>query len=167
VIDIGLPDMDGYELARIAGSGASFALLAGLLVPVPIAILAADVGLIDFNNSHELLEIGIGQSRAEAVTHIPSRAVGTSAEHPVNLQCADAFFGREHQMENLEPCEQWLLGFLEDRPCRQREAIGRTVRLAALFALPVPRARLACVNVIVPAADALHRAIRPARRSRR
>ena len=105
-----------------------------------VAILAADVRLINFNDSHKFAEIGIGHARPQTMAHIESRPVGTSTEHPVNLQGADAFLGREHQMKHLEPIEQRFLGFLENGPRCQGEAVGRAARLAALFAPspPVP-----------------------------
>lgn len=127
-----------------------------------VAILPADVRLINFNDSHKFAEIGIGHASPQAMAHIEGRPVRASAEHPVNLQGADTFLGREHEMENLEPIQQRFLGFLENGSGCERETVRRAIVLAALFALPVPWSRFAHIDVIVGATDALDDAIRPA-----
>jgi hypothetical protein len=78
----------------------------------------------------------------------------------VNLERAHALLAGEHEVKNLEPCSERNLGFLEDGPCLEREAVGRAVIFAAFLALPVPRSGCALVDVIVVAAGAM-RAARP------
>ncbi len=133
------------------------------LPDVLVAFFPADVGFVHFHDAHQLLELRVFHSSAESHAHIPSGLILAGSEHPVNLQGADAFLGCEHPVENLEPHAERLLGFLEDRSGLEREAIGRAIILAAFLALPVPRARLAFIHVIVAATRTLH-AIRPAPR---
>jgi hypothetical protein len=88
----------------------------------------------------------------------------------MNLKRGDALFAAQHEVQNLEPSEQRNFGFLEDRSSLERESIRRAIVLTALFALPVPRAGCAFVNVIVLATRTLRASgpaaqeqIRPAR----
>ena len=73
----------------------------------------------------------------------------------MDLQSADSLLAGDHQVQNLEPHQQRLLRFLEDRSRREREAIWRAGLWTALYTLPVPRTRRALVYVIVIAAWAV------------
>ena len=141
---------------------ARFANLCALLVPVSVGIFPADICLVHFDDPHQLPESRITKSRAKPHTHIPSRAVRAGSDHSMDLQRANSFLAGHHQVQNLEPRAKRDFRFLEDRSGREREAIGRAIRLSAFLALPVPRARLARVHMIVRAAHAFHDAIRPA-----
>ncbi len=130
---------------------------------VHILCFAAVVHLIDFNDSHQLLKLWIVQRSSEPHAHIPRGFVRAVSEHSMDLQRADSLLGSQHQMQNLEPLLQRLFGFLENGSGLEREAIGRARLRPALHTLPVPRARLAFVNMIVAATRAL-RTLRPAAR---
>src|SRR6266404_5543466 len=93
-----------------------------------------------------------GSISAKAHAHIPSGLIRAGSEHAMDLVCADAFLAGQHQVQDSIPHEQRLLGFLEDGSSLEREAIRRAVIFAALFALPMPRARLARVNTLVKVA---------------
>jgi hypothetical protein len=154
------PDDTDLEVAL---AGARQALLTAFFIKVPVAILAADVGLVNFNDSHQFAEIGVGHASPQPMAHIEGRPVGASTEHPVNLQGTDTFFGREHQVENLEPHQERFLGFLENGSGCEGEAVGRAIGFTALFTLPVPETRsLARIDVIIAAANALDDAFGPA-----
>ena len=98
------------ELLRASG----IALLAALFAPVPITVLAADVGLIHFHDSHQLPKCRVFHSGPQAHAHIPSGVIRAGSEHPMELQSADAFLAGQHQIQNLEPHEQGLFRLLKD-----------------------------------------------------
>jgi hypothetical protein len=130
------------------------------LVPVTVFVLAAKIGFIYFYDPHQLLELRVFHRGAQSHAHIPSRPVRSRSDHPMDLQGAHAL-AAQHEVENLEPSEQRNFGFLEDGSSLERKSIGRAIVLAALFALPMPRTRLARVHVIVATTDALNDAIGP------
>ncbi len=133
-----------------------------LLIPVAILVLAADCGFIHLDDAHQLAELRVFHRAAKPHAHIPDRLVRAGSEHPMKLPSAHSFPAHEHQVQNREPHEQRLLGFLEDGSSFKREAVRGAIVLAALLALPVPCARRAAlVNVIVAATRALW-ASRPA-----
>ncbi len=121
---------DGLARTDSTGSTATTA-----LVPMPVLGFAADESLVHLHDAHELAEGAILQTGADAVTHIPSGAVRAEAEHPVDLQGADAFLARQHQVHHPEPVAQRLVGVLEDRPRNMGETVS--VRCAFLT-LPMP-----------------------------
>src|SRR6266404_1816131 len=133
------------------------------LLGVHVLRFAAVVRLVHFDDSHQLLKIWIVQRSAQPHAHIPRGFVRAVSEHSMDLQGADSLLGSQHQMQNLEPLQQRLFGFLENRSSLEREAVGRARLGSALHTLPVPRTRLAFVNVIVGATRA-SRTLRPATR---
>jgi hypothetical protein len=130
------------------------------LVPVAVAVQAADVSLVYFDNAHELTEIRIGQTGAQAVTHKPRRAIRAGADHAMDLQRTDALLAGQHQVQNLKPYEQLVIRVLEDGSDEHREPIGS---VATFFANPVECASLECVDLLVAAARATD-GLRPAAR---
>jgi hypothetical protein len=60
---------------------ASATLRAATIILVPIVFLAADESLVHLNNADELLKVAVLQARANAMTHVPSGAIGTEP-HP-------------------------------------------------------------------------------------
>jgi hypothetical protein len=135
----------------------SIADLSAFLAVVAIAIFAADVSLVNFNDSHKLDKFRVFQASAKPHAHIPSGPIRASADHAVNLKRAHTFLAGQHEKHDFEPDQQWIFGFLENGSGCEREAVGRTAILAALFALPVPETRsLARINVLVIAAGATH-----------
>jgi hypothetical protein len=144
---------------RLASGSALIKPLVGVLV----LFLAADIRLVNFHDSHQLPELRIAHPGAQAMAHIPSRPIRTGTDHPMNLHRADSLLARQHQVQNLEPYQQRIFAFLEDRSRLEREAIRCAIVLAALLALPMRHPDLARVDVIVLAARASD-AVRPAAR---
>src|SRR5260221_7624029 len=62
------------------------------LAEMPVLGLAADEGFIDLDNSEQLALGAVAHRHPDAMAHIPSRLVGASAEHPVDLIGAHALF---------------------------------------------------------------------------
>src|SRR6266852_2015306 len=70
-------------------------------------------------------EIVIAHCGADAMEHVPSRAVIATADLPMNLQSRDPFFALAHQVDDLEPSLERIVGILEDRLGNDAEAIAR------------------------------------------
>lgn len=116
-------------------TGASSARAATPLIPVFVAVLAADIGFIDFNDAAELVGLLLQQSSTNAIAHVERGLVGAEAHVAHDLQAAHSLFAREHQVNNLEPVAERLVGVFEHRPDQNREAIAAL--RDALGALPV------------------------------
>jgi hypothetical protein len=144
---------------HLAGSWTASSL--DTVLAMAILVQPADIGFVYFYNAHQLPELRVFHSGAQTHAHIPSGLIGASSKHAMDLKCAYSFLRRDHQVQNLEPHNQRLLGFLENRSGRKRKAIGRTRLRTAFHTLPVPRTRSAFVNVIVVTTWALW-ASRPA-----
>jgi hypothetical protein len=143
-----------------------FALLARLLRPMPVLVLAAYVSFVNFDDAHKLLEAIVLHARAEPMAYIPSRMQRrlVAKEHRANLAGRDAFLALQHDVKNLEPCYERDVGILENRPNQNRKAIGRALRRAAFHALPSERLRGAFIDLGIGATRTL-RAGRPAAQS--
>lgn len=124
---------------------------AATVVLVPVLGFAADVGFIHFHKAGEFAESGVGKTSTDAVAHVPRSPVGAGSDQPMDLQGANTLLAGEHEQDDLEPCQQGVVGVLENRPNQQREAI--TLR-SALLALPVPRLGLQFVHRLITAARA-------------
>jgi hypothetical protein len=124
------------------------------LAPVPmlVFVLSADERLVNLDNAAELLNI-LDQSGSDFVAHEPCGFVGTEAHVAHDLRCAHALLAGEHEMGDFEPVAERLVGVLEDRPGDMGKPIA--VR-GALFALPVPPARLQVIDLGIAAARAMH-----------
>ena len=140
----------------LAGRGTASSLDA--ILAVTILVQATDKRLIDFDDPHQLAKLRILHSSAQTHAHVPRGLIRAGSEHAMNLECADSLLARDHQVQNLEPHDQRLLRFLEDRSGSQSEPIRRTRLRTALHTLPVPRTRGALVNVIVLATRTLRAA---------
>jgi hypothetical protein len=124
------------------------------VLAMAILIESANERLIHFHDSHQLAKLRVFHSGAQTHAHVPRCLIRAGSEQAMDLECAHSLLTRDHQVQNLEPHDQWLLGFLKNGPCREREAIGRARLRTAFHTLPVPRTRSALVYVIVLAARA-------------
>jgi hypothetical protein len=138
---------DCADYSGLARRDAASAFLA--VFPVAILVHAAGERFIHFYDAHQLAEVRVFHSGAQAHAHIPRCLIRAGSKHAMNLQCADSLLARDHQVQNLEPHNQRLLGFLKDGSGRERETVGRARLRSALHTLPVPRTRRTLVNVIV------------------
>jgi hypothetical protein len=102
------------------------------LIPVLIFGLAADKGFINLDKSNELAEFIIAKPFADSVTHIPGRAIRPCADHPVNLQGANALFTAQHKVDYFKPGLQGIIGVLENRSYQDGETVSAPSRAAAL-----------------------------------
>lgn len=112
------------------------AFVSPLLVVMAVLVLPANVGLIHFDETDELVERLVSHSRSHAVAHRPRGAIRTRPDHPMDLEGRDSLLRDHHQENDLEPRLERIVGVLEDRPDEYREAVaGRR----ALMALEVVR----------------------------
>jgi hypothetical protein len=147
------PDDRLLARSRSARSGALKA-----LADMPILCEAADESFINLDLAKEHLAlVAVLHRDADAMAHVPSRLVRTSAEHPVDLVRRHALFRVVHQEGDLEPLDERVFGILEDRPSNDREPIAV---LVAGFAEPMERSDLDGPYLGVAAARASD-AIRP------
>jgi hypothetical protein len=138
---------------HLAGRDTAGSLLT--ILEMAILVESANVGFVYFDNPHQLPELRVFHSGAQPHAHIPRRLIRAGSEHAMDLQRAHSFLRRDHQVQNLEPHNQRLLGFLENGSGRERETIRRARLRTALHTLPMPRTRSAFVNVIVLTTGAL------------
>jgi hypothetical protein len=130
--------------------------LAAFLIPVAILVFPAHVGLIYFDDTHKLLKVRVMHRGTQAMTHEPSRSIRAASDHSMNLECTDALFAGQHEVQNLEPDQKRIISILENRARDEREAIRMRT---ALVAFPSPRT-LSLIYPLVVATWAFH-AIRP------
>lgn len=117
--------------ARRAGAPGTAA-----LALVPVLGLAADICLIDLDNADQLAETLIGEAGPDPVAHVPSGLIAAKAQHPINLQGANAFLAGHHQMDNAEPVAERLVCILENGADQDGKAV-RGIGGGASHALPV------------------------------
>src|SRR5438045_3708926 len=86
--------------AHSAASARSFVLVLGF---------AADKRFIHFNYADQLAKLLLLQASANAMTHVPRGFVAAESECAEDLQCADSFLARHHQMDDAEPIAQRLV----------------------------------------------------------
>lgn len=102
---------------------------------VTVLGLAADVRFINLHDSSELDELLAPHGGADSVTHVPRGTVGTAPYDSMYLEGADPLLGGTHQVDDLEPGPQRVVGVLEDRSHERREPVALS---RALLALPRP-----------------------------
>src|SRR5262249_24212983 len=91
------------------------------------------------------------------MAHVPSGAVGTGADRAMDLESVDSLLALAHQVDDLEPRAERVVGVLEDRADERGEAVAVD---RALLALPLPGAGEA--GGVVPSATRARDAVRPA-----
>jgi len=125
----------------LTGTNAASSATAAALIPMPVLCLAADKRFIDFHNAHELAEIFIRQTSADAVTHVPRGFQRTETHIAPHLPGADPLLADQHQVNDAEPVTKRLIGVLENRPGNVRESvIGAGRRTCVAEPVPFPRA---------------------------
>ena len=132
-----------------------------LFVEVAIAVQAANIGFINFNLAHQLREILVLHRSADALKHIPSRPIISAADLPMDLQSADALLTLPHQIDDLKPRGQRIVGILENRFGDDAEPIPVASATFLGLADPVEGPRLERIDLGALTAWTLH-AIGPA-----
>src|SRR5665213_297018 len=145
---------------RFARTNAASPATLPALVLVPVLRQTADEGFVYLDDAHEFIEILIGQRRADAVAHIPSRAVRAEAHDALHLQSGNAFLAGQHHMDDAEPIAERLIRVLENRLGNVGETIIRAGG-RAFIAAPIPRQRTIGFNQGVAATRTIDTA-RPA-----
>src|SRR3990172_4799440 len=130
-----------------------------LFAPVPILVLAADVGFIGFNDAHKLLKLFVLHPGPESMAHIPCRGIG-SANLPLNLKRTDALLAVEHLPENLKPSFQGHIGILKHRAHADGESVGIARLGRTCAASPMKGPRRQSIHLGVSASRTRH-AFRP------
>jgi hypothetical protein len=134
--DISLP-ADGPDDSDLAAPNT--ASYVDLLIPMSILVLPADESLVHFDDSHKLAKVWIVHRGAQAMAHIPRRAIVTTSNLPLNLKRADSLLGVEYLPENLEPSLKRVVRVLKDGSCDDREPISIALPTFLIRALPFPR----------------------------
>lgn len=119
---------------------------ANALADVPILVLSADLGFVHFDDTHEFLKLGIGETGTQPMAEVPRRLIAARPDHPVNLPGGHTLLAGQHVVQDLEPRSQGIVRVLEDRAHVEREAVG----VGVLFGLanPVERAGLQRVHLL-------------------
>jgi hypothetical protein len=163
---ISVRDDAGHDVA-LALNGANNGILAFSasprrpLIPMPISVLSADIGFINFDNAHELAEFRLGEPGANAVAHVMRGSIRTEAEHPLYLQGAYTLLAGKHQIDDFEPSPQRNIGVFEDRSDQDGKAVSLR---SAGWAFPFEGHSFQCVYAVAPAVWAMD-AGRPAARN--
>ncbi len=95
------------------------------------------------------------------MAHIPGRAVVATPDMAMDLQCADAFLGLRHQIDDLEPGAERIVRILEHGFANDGKAIAVASAAFLRLADPVKRLAFQFVDFFILTARTLH-AIRPA-----
>ena len=98
------------------------------LVLVPVLSLAADERLVNLDDPHQLVEIFVRKSRADAVAHIPSRLVRTDVLSAKYLKRRHAFFADEHGVNDAKPSLERLVCVLKNRVYQNGRSDTRPAR---------------------------------------
>lgn len=145
--------LDGTDDGDFARSDAASPAALPALVDVPVLRKATDKRLVNLDDAHQLAKFFGREAGTHPVAHVPSRPVGAEPHHPVNLQRANAFLARQHQVDDAEPLPERLIGVLKDRAADMREAVVGPGRGASV-AEPVPFHRAVRFDVRVTTARA-------------
>ncbi|MEP6890305.1 MAG: adenylate/guanylate cyclase domain-containing protein [Nitrospirota bacterium] len=125
-------------------------------LPMAILILATNVRFIDFHFAHQLRKSAVLHRRSNAMAHIPGRAVDAAPDLAMSLQRADTLLALGHEIDDLEPGTDWVVGILKDGFCNDRKPIAVPSATVFRFADPVKRLGLQFVDLHVLTARALH-----------
>ena len=147
---------DGSDNRNLVAAQAG---LAALFVPVLVLVLAAEISLVHFNDTHQLAKFGIVHRGAEPMAHEPSRSVRPATDLALNLESAHAFFGVEHLPEDFKPRLKRVIRVLKDGFNEHREAIR--ILGVAFLANPMKWSRIQRVDLFIVATRTLNHAVRP------
>src|SRR5262249_12762722 len=129
------------------------------LVPMLVAGLAADVGLVNLNDAAKPIGLVLRETGTDTIAHVERGFVRTEAHVAVDLQRTHSLLAGHHQVNDLEPVAQRLVRVLKDRSDQHGETIAASG--SALRALPMEGSIGDGINVRVAAARATDDACRP------
>lgn len=127
---------------------------AAFAVPMFVLVFSSDEAFVNLDNAAKLFDV-FDQSGSDFVAHEPGGLVATEAHVTHDLQGAHTFLAGKHEVGDLEPVAERLVGVLENGPGKVAEPIAV---FCAFFALPMPFTRRQVVDSRVAAtraADAL------------
>ena len=93
------------------------------LVPMPVVVLAADESFVDLDDAAKFISAARSARRGFCGT-CTAPSCRSRSPSAVNLERADALLAGQHQVHDLEPLAQRLVGVLEDRAAMKREPIA-------------------------------------------
>jgi len=133
--------------------------------PVPrivMAILrfAANKGFIDFDLAYQLRKVAALHGCSNPVAHIPGRPIVAAPNLAMDLQGTNALLALGHQVNDLKPRPQGVIGILKDGLGNDRKPIPIPSAAIFMFAYPMKWAGLQCIDFLALTARALH-TIRP------
>jgi hypothetical protein len=108
---------DDRCLAGIAAPASS-----AFLVPMPVLVAPADIGLIDLNDPAEFLDV-LDHRGSDLVAHEPSGLVRAKAHIAEDLKGAHALLADQHKVRDSIPIFQRLIRVLKDCAGQVREAV--------------------------------------------
>lgn len=117
---------------------------------VLVLFLAANVGLVNLNNAHELAELRVSKTSANAMAHIPSGSIRAKSHYAMDLQRRYAFLACQQEINDFEPAFEANVRVLKNRSHKHRKPI--TASGSAFGALPVKRLVGDGINIFVGAA---------------
>ncbi len=146
--------LDRADDGRLARPNAASPAALATFVFVFVLRESADESFVHFDNAAKLVNV-LHERNADLVTHHPCSFERTKAHIAPKLARADAFLGRQHEMDHAEPVSKRLIRVFEDCPGDDRKPIaGRTAR-GALGALPVPFTRRQIIDRWIATARAI------------
>lgn len=117
------------------------------LAGVFVLFLAADVGFVNFDFTHQFWKLFILHRSPDALTHEPSRPIATTSDLPMDLQGTDTLLRLTHQVDDFKPDGQRIVSILENRLSNYGEAIAASLATIFIAACPIERARVERVNL--------------------
>src|SRR5579862_1687136 len=122
------------------------------LVPMAILVLATDIGFVNFDGAEQLSQPVILHRRANTHHHVPSRAVVARSDLAMDLKRADSLLALSHQVDDLKPSRERIVGILENGFRDDAESVAVTSAAILVLADPVPRLRFKLVDLFALAA---------------
>lgn len=144
---------DGADYRELVGNARAFQLFVG----VPVLVLSADVGFIDFHDAHEFAKLRVNQGGADTVRHVERGLIRAEAHHALDFERRHAFLTGQHHVDDFEPLAEADIGILKWRADRDGETVAGT---RAPAALPVERPGFQLGQLFIVAPGAAH-AFRP------
>jgi hypothetical protein len=83
--------------------------LALLVLEVPVAVVAANVSFVNFDNARKLPKFLVGEAGPDEMAHVPSGPVAAEARLSVELEGRNAFLGCVHFVDNSESVPERLV----------------------------------------------------------